>query len=400
MSDSDPGSGISIVCVFNNPEVRRDCLDRSIDAYAGKVTVEFVPVDNTEHVFTSAGAALNHGARQATQDVVVFVHQDVYLHSIDRIAQAATELLEDAWGMLGANGMTSEGTSVGRLRDRVQLIGDNCASPTDVDSLDEVLFMVRRDRVLTDPLTEDEALAWHAYAVEYGLRLKSMGLRVGALNLAVTHNSLTINLDRLDVAHRRVAELYPGPLPIATTCGRISQRTPRWRQVRALATHGWRVRWLRESRAARRLSADLPVPVVLVDIRHDVDLLTFSDAAPIHLLNLDDLGGFAEYDQGPLRLLRRGRPVIASSTRSVDDLRERLADLSPDASWLVTNVGPSDLAALRSQVDVRRCVAGVQGNGTWLAGGPLTHDLPEQWGRDKAVPLGTRTVAHASASRS
>ena len=171
--------GISIVCVYNDPDVRRECLDRSIAAYAGGLEVDYIPVDNTKYAFSSAGAALNYGARQARHDLVVFVHQDVYLHSLERMTTAAAAFSEGAWGLLGASGVTAQGKSVGRLRDRIQLIGSSAPTPVDVDSVDEVLFMVPRELVLRHPLTADPDLAWHAYAVEYGLRLRQLGKRVG-----------------------------------------------------------------------------------------------------------------------------------------------------------------------------------------------------------------------------
>ena len=89
------------------------------------------------------------------------------------------------------------------MRDRVVLLGETAREPTDVDSLDELLFMVPRRLVQREPVSESPELAWHAYAVEYGLRARSLGLRVCAVDIPLTHNSLTMNLDRLDVANRR-----------------------------------------------------------------------------------------------------------------------------------------------------------------------------------------------------
>ena len=169
-SDDSITPGISIVCVYNDLAVRRECLDRSIEAYVGGVDVDYVAVDNTTHAFSTAGAALNHGARKARHELVAFVHQDVYLHSINRLVDAGVAFKDGTWGLLGANGVTSKGENVGRLRDRAQVIGAHAPSPVEVDSVDEVLFMAPRDLVLNNPISEDGALAWHAYAVEYGLR--------------------------------------------------------------------------------------------------------------------------------------------------------------------------------------------------------------------------------------
>ena len=66
--------GLTIACVFNDPAVRRHCLDRSLEAYDGPVEVEYLPIDNTTHAYPTAGAALNHAVRMAHHDVVVLVH--------------------------------------------------------------------------------------------------------------------------------------------------------------------------------------------------------------------------------------------------------------------------------------------------------------------------------------
>ena len=117
---------VSIVTVFNDAAVRQGCLDRSIEAHRDEVAdVDYVPVDNTERRFGSAGAALNHGAREARHEYLVFVHQDVYLHSLKALEEAAGMLAEDQTiGLLGAAGVTPRGRFLGRLRDRVILAGE------------------------------------------------------------------------------------------------------------------------------------------------------------------------------------------------------------------------------------------------------------------------------------
>lgn len=389
MSSDPRAPGISVVCVFNDPEVRRDCLDRSLETYCGVGEIDFVPVDNTEHAFASAGAALNHGARRARHDIVLFAHQDVYLHSVDRLVEAGAHLLGESWGVLGASGTPASGGNAGRLRDRLQMVGSRASQPADVDSLDEVAILVRRDRVLEHPLSEDPDLAWHAYAVEYGLRMRRLGLRVGAVDLAVTHNSLTTNLARLDAAHQRVGELYPDLLPIRTSCGDIAPGGPHMRRARPLAAQRWRVRWLQHSLMARRIRRIIALPVVLSDIRDDVDLLSFSDASPLHLVNVDREGGFVEYGGSPLTLTRYGRPVVMSAVRPAD-LASRLQAFSPSDSALVTDLSVDDLHAVREVLDNKSgWLVGLQYGGMWLLGGPVTETLPGHWMQRRAVPLGS-----------
>ena len=112
-----------------------------------------------------------------------------------------------------------------RMGERPNRTWRGSGRPThDVDSVDELLFMVPRQLVMSEPLTESPDMAWHAYAVEYGLRVRKLGLRVGVAHIPVTHNSLTKNLARLDVAHARVAARYRDMLPIHTTCGVLTRK--------------------------------------------------------------------------------------------------------------------------------------------------------------------------------
>ncbi len=71
---------VSIVCVFNDEQVRRHCLDRSIeDGRALAPQTEYIPMDNTAGAYATAGAALNAGAAVARHDVVAFAlsHDDL-----------------------------------------------------------------------------------------------------------------------------------------------------------------------------------------------------------------------------------------------------------------------------------------------------------------------------------
>jgi hypothetical protein len=184
---------VTIVCVWNDAGVRSACLDASVEALRAQAPdTEYLPVDNASHTFTSAGAALNHGAAQARNEVVVFAHQDVWLHSIEALERAAGLLADDdSLGVLGSCGIAADGRIVGTIRDRVVVIGDPTAAPEDVDSMDEVLFMATRAQLLAEPLVTDPELAWHGYAVEYGLRMRSLGRRAAITHLPLTHNSLT-----------------------------------------------------------------------------------------------------------------------------------------------------------------------------------------------------------------
>jgi hypothetical protein len=396
---SAPHASVSVICVYNNPVVRRQCLDRSIEALSGEASdVEYLPIDNVNGTYPSAGAALNHGASLARNDVIAFVHQDVYLHSLTALKAAAGHLVTDGFGLLGAVGVHSDARIVGRIRDRVVLLGDAVARPTDVDSVDEVLFLAPRSQLLRDPLTESRAMAWHAYAVEYGLRIRTRGLRSGVANIPLTHNSLSTNLDHLDEAHQAIAATYPDLLPVRTTCGVITTRTAEPGGGSWFPSQRWRYRWLRESLVMRNVGkATAPRAAVLADIRRDVDdVIDRSPGRRLHILNRFQGCRFVDGGPNPLELARRdGNVVIAAC--DISDIVTALRN-PPPASWLlVTNLSRTDLKLLGSQLPAASGVLGFHtGIGFWFLLGASLKDLPSQWQSKRATPLGMR--AHVAES--
>jgi hypothetical protein len=393
---STPVASISIVCVYNDLDVRQECLDRSIEALSNEASdVEYLPVDNVNGSYLSAGTALNYGASLAKNDVVVFAHQDVFLHSLTALKEAAAQLQDPTanFGLLGAIGVGLDGRIVGRIRDRVVLLGDAVTRPTEVDSVDEVLFLASRSRLLREPLTESRDMAWHAYAIEYGLRLRGRGLRTGVANVPLTHNSLSINLDRLDVAHGAIAARYANLLPVRTTCGVIAERTAKgggaW-----FPSHRWRYRWLRESLALHKIPrAKGQTAAVLADIRRDVDgVIGRAPGRQLLIVNRSSGSSFVDGSPGSLELARRAGKVLISS-RDISDVQEELDNLTAGSWLLLTNLSKTDLKVLRSLPPATPSVLGFHtGIGFWLLlGAPFT-DLPPQWRSKKAAPFGMRTL--------
>jgi hypothetical protein len=381
---------VSIICVFNDLEVRRRNLDRSIERHHDEATVEYLPIDNVDGSFATAGAALNHGASLAKHDHLVFVHQDVYLHSLRALEEAAGALADDEdIGILGAIGVESTGRLVGRVRDRVVLLGEPAGEPTDVDSLDELLFMIPRRLFRREPLSESPELAWHAYAVEYGLRVRSLGLRVCALDIPLTHNSLTVNLDRLDAAYSAVAASYPEALPVHTPGGVLAAPARARAGNGILRSQRWRYRWLRESfsaHAARRAAGG--GPSVLSDIRFDVDeVMAGQPDSPLLVVNLNRESEFTDECPGPLELVRRGRPIMLTSRR-MPELLETVAAWSSSASILLTNLRLADLRSLASELPAGPRLLGFRREvGWWMLLGAAATVVPRQWRSPKSTPL-------------
>lgn len=384
---------VSVVCVFNNPAVLQECLTASVTAGLPEAAdIDYLPLDNTARQFASAGAALNRGAALARNDVVVFVHQDVFLHSIPALEKVAAALMVDpSLGMVGATGMTGKGRLLGLIRDRIVLSGHLEAGFADVDSLDEVLFMVRRDQVLRHPLSEEPDLSWHAYAVEYGARLRSMGSRVAVANIPLTHNSLTINLDRLAEAHQWIARAYPGQLPIVTTCGTVQQRVGVPPVVAGLVNaQRWRYRWLRESISAHKLrNSSLVRPVtVLGDLRRDIDdICSAAGVGAATVVNAVPKSAGGHELGKPLELSRRG--VRFSFLTVEEGAVAALVSAQALASTVaVTNISFDTAGEVVGALAGRRVILGFHGNtGPWLLTGPSVEAAEAHYRTPRSIPL-------------
>lgn len=389
MTEGNPRTPVSIICVSNNAGVLNDCLVRSVEAH--RVTApetELIVVENSEGQYPTAGAALNHGVTLAHNDVCVFVHQDVYLHSLIKLEEAAATLLADRTiGLLGALGIAGNGDLAGEIRDRVILLGRSLDGVAEVDSLDEVLFMARRSLLVEEPLSEHGDLAWHAYAVEYGARMKCAGFRVVAAQIPITHNSLTTNLARLSDAHGHIGRLYPEQIPIVTTCGIVRNGDAR---RKFLPRHRWRYRWIRGSRQAylaRRAVG--PLAVVLSDIRFDIDaLLEDCNATQVTIAALKQTLDIDTALEQSIALHRLGRRCSFCAV-SLHGLRELLARRQAPESVLATNLSLAALAALRTMlVDQDNALIGFADPiGFWLIVGPAAAASPAAWRLPSARPL-------------
>lgn len=399
MSATARRAPVTIVCVFNDPTVLKLCLDRSIQKLLPTApATEYLPMDNTDHAFPTAGAALNRGARQARHEVVVFAHQDVYLHSLVALEEAAAHLVGDpTLGMLGAVGIDARGELVGRIRDRVVLLGREIEAPIEVDSLDEVLFLASRQRLVETPLAEHPDLAWHAYAVEYGLRARREGLSVAATQIPLTHNSLTINLARLDEAHSTLADQYADQVPLRTTCGAVGESGTAPVLRRLAGSQRWRREWWRESRAVRDACRGTGLRrVVLVDIRRELDaVLDRVRPARLEVLNLvSESHPFPDADTGTE--LRRRTHDVRFRSMSWPDLEASLATLAPQDPVLVTGLGSEEVRRLAPPVQALPHLVGYHGGiGFWLLLGPMAAVNGAEWTQARARPRGFPPVASA-----
>lgn len=377
---------MSIVCVYNDEPVLESCLRRSVAAQSDVAPqTELLAIDNRENRFSSAGAALNHGARSARNDVVVFVHQDVVLHSLPALEVAAAELLDAPdIGIMGAVGIDGEDQIIGRIRDRIVQIGEPAPAPRDVETLDEVLLMMTRAQVIREPLSEDPLLAWHAYGVEYALRMRRAGLRAVARDIPLTHNSLSTNLARLDEAHRHVGAAYPELVPIHTTCGTVRQRPATTASEGLLRRFRSAGIWWNESRVARSVHRISPgSEQVFADIRMLIDeALQIGGKTALRVIDLDPHAN-AEHADDLMRFDRKFSVETADAGRA----RAAIDSRAPDELLFVAGLTDAFQSALSPFGGQPHVLGSSFSTGRWALIGVSTDELTPLWPSRRNRPI-------------
>jgi hypothetical protein len=178
----------------------------------------------------SAAEGLNAGFQHAKYELLVCVHQDVYLpEGWDRCLAQQIQEAERRFGPIGVAGVYGVGEAIaprdlsqplaaeriGWVIDRGRTLCDGPELPARVATLDELLLVVRRG----SPLRFDPALGFHLYGADICLQAAQRGLAVVAIGALCHHNSRSIGLPE---AFYQSAEFFARKwghrLPVATPC--------------------------------------------------------------------------------------------------------------------------------------------------------------------------------------
>jgi hypothetical protein len=177
--------------------------------------------------FASAALAYNCGIRQAINDLIIFIHQDMYLPEnwlwqVEKSLGHLSELDPD-WGVVGCWGAGTDG----RLRGHVYssglgVLGTEFDLPLPVQTLDEIVLIFRK----SSSLSFDETLPhFHFYGTDICMKAAAQGLNCYVIPAFGVHNTrqlLTLPKEFYEgYAHEK--RRWRDRLPIHTTCIRISR---------------------------------------------------------------------------------------------------------------------------------------------------------------------------------
>jgi hypothetical protein len=172
--------------------------------------------------FPSASLAYNEAIERAQNDLIVCMHQDIYLPEgwVENL-QKDVDFLEASgrkWGVLGCYGISLQGAPVGHIFSNGlnrELGGPH--PPVPVQSLDEAVLVVRKSIGLRFDLNLPH---FHLYGADICLQAKRRGLVNYAMSNFCVHNSIALRT--LPAEFWRCAEYlrikWQHELPLKTSC--------------------------------------------------------------------------------------------------------------------------------------------------------------------------------------
>lgn len=160
---------VSIVIVYNDQQKLEEAKKYIFKQSIGDI--ELIALDNRCGRFSSAAQALNFGASMAKSDVIIFMHQDVYLWDLDFVKKYYTYLSNKENVIAGVVGVREkDGATVGDFYEgraaKLRPLELTNGEITEVFSVDEFLFGMQKKLWEKLKFDEKNCFDWHFYAVD------------------------------------------------------------------------------------------------------------------------------------------------------------------------------------------------------------------------------------------
>lgn len=201
-------------------------------------------------------AAYNAGFDQASNELVVFVHQDVYLPKGWPVQCAdALRIAEQMFGNVEVAGVSGTSTAangaveqIGRLLESDALVGTPVGTARQAESLHDCLVMLKK----STRLRFDERLGRHFLGADLCLQARQLG-KAGVVLEALCYHNNTVDVPDSGYwsAGTRFARKWAAELPVATAYGMI---TAAWKRpsLKATRVHATLTSWWQRIKGALR----------------------------------------------------------------------------------------------------------------------------------------------------
>ena len=177
--------------------------------------------------YSSASKAYNAAIDRSSNDLIVFVHQDIILlESWLSQFEEALALLEECdpnWGVLGCGGTAQNGQGCGHLYSSgLGVLGKPFEGPTTVRVLDEIVLILRKSSGLR---FDDSLPHFHLYGTDICLRAEAAHKKNYVIPAFCVHNTNygLILPNEFYECCRHIRRVWKDLLPIQTPCIRITK---------------------------------------------------------------------------------------------------------------------------------------------------------------------------------
>jgi hypothetical protein len=177
--------------------------------------------------FSSAAKAYNDAIDRATNDLIVFCHQDIVLPDAwpSQLQRALDDLAvaDPQWGVLGSYGKTQDGRGWGYVYSSGRdVIGEPLHRPVAVQTLDEIVLILRKSSGLR---FDDSLPHFHFYGADICLRAakrRRKSYAVSTFCIHNTHQTLVLPKEFYECC-THIKQVWKDCLPIQTTCIRVTK---------------------------------------------------------------------------------------------------------------------------------------------------------------------------------
>jgi Glycosyltransferase like family len=197
--------------------------------------------------YRAASLAYNDAIEDATNEIILFVHQDVYLPEnwFSNFKKSLSYLEKEKinWGVLGCFGSKPKGPGgVGRVyTNGMGLHGREIDKPEPVQTLDEIVLVIKKSSGLRfDPTLPH----FHMYGTDICMSAREKGMMSYVFPAFCIHNTNQILRlpEEFYECYRHIKRRWGKYVPIYTSCMRISRfdselRLKRVREVYARLRH-------------------------------------------------------------------------------------------------------------------------------------------------------------------
>jgi len=210
--------GVCFICAMNDPKVFSENLERSL----GWLQSHHILQEGCLNV----SHAYNEAMKKSTAEILVFVHQDVYLPDnwLKFLKKALEKLKGISWGVLGVAGASlvkGKTQYIGHIQDRG--VEWNKTKPEELpkqsQTVDELLFVIKNDGSF---VFDEKIPSCDFYAADLCLQAKEQNKKNYVIYAYLQHNSSRQRGKPLPenfyASRKYIIQKWKKLLPVATTC--------------------------------------------------------------------------------------------------------------------------------------------------------------------------------------